>query len=41
MKTIDWFKTSFLFSDKYRAAWTWAGCILLASCLALTIYFSF
>jgi|AP82_1055514.scaffolds.fasta_scaffold08950_3 hypothetical protein len=41
MKTIDWFKTSFLFSDKYRAAWTWAGWILLASCLALTIYFSF
>ncbi len=40
MKTIDWFKTSFLFSDKYRVGWTWAGYILLAACLALTIYFS-
>jgi len=40
MKTIDWFKTSSLFSNKYQAAWTWAGYILLAGCLALTIYFS-
>jgi len=30
-----------LFSDKYRVGWTWAGCILLTGCLALTIYFSF
>ena len=41
MKTIDWFKASILFSDKYRVGWTWAGCILLAGCLALTIYYSF
>tara|TARA_B100001123_G_scaffold450968_1_gene625602 strand:+ start:6264 stop:6389 length:126 start_codon:yes stop_codon:yes gene_type:complete len=40
MKTIDWFKTSSVFSNKYQAAWAWAGCILLAGCLALTIYFS-
>jgi len=41
MRTTAWFKSSLLFSDKFKKAWFYAGVVIFLGCLVWTIYLSF